>query len=213
MLEILELLNTHYPQFDEALKNTIAKNASIKHFKSGDEMMRSGQYLKSTMLVTKGMVKLFTNGEDGGEFFMYYLEPGQACALSFVCAARNKKSDLEAIAMEDVEAILIPITLMDDLMVNHKNWYYFVIESYRTRYQELLEALRSVAFTGMDERLEYYLIKQQKAFQSNTLNLTHEQIANDLNSSRVVISRLLKQMENKGKVKLLRNVIEVNFLR
>lgn len=211
MADTLELLNKFYPQFDDALKQAIASKAVVKQFKSGDEMMRSGQYLKSTMLVTKGRVKLFTNGEDGEEFFMYYLEPGQACALSFVCAARNRKSDLEAIAIEDVEAIMIPIELMDDLMIKHKSWYYFVIESYRTRYQEVLDALRSVAFHGMDERLEYYLIKQKNAYQSNTLNLTHEQIANDLNSSRVVISRLLKQMENDGKVKLLRNAIEVNF--
>jgi CRP/FNR family transcriptional regulator len=211
MNNTLELLNKYYPQFDEDLKKYIASKAIVKEFKSGDEMMRSGQYLKSTLLVTKGRVKLFTNGEDGEEFFMYYLEPGQACALSFVCAARNKKSDLEAIAIEDVEAIMIPIELMDDLMIKHKSWYYFVIESYRNRYQELLDALISVAFHGMDERLEYYLIKQKNSFQNKTLNLTHEQIANDLNSSRVVISRLLKQMENNGKVKLLRNAIEVNF--
>lgn len=211
MNNILELLNKYYPQFDEDLKQYIASKALVKEFKSGDEMMRSGQYLKSTMLVTKGRVKLFTNGEDGEDFFMYYLEPGQACALSFVCAARNKKSDLEAIAIEDVEAIMIPIELMDDLMIKHKSWYHFVIESYRNRYQEVLDALRSVAFHGMDERLEYYLIKQKNSFQNKTLNLTHEQIANDLNSSRVVISRLLKQMENNGKVKLLRNAIEVNF--
>lgn len=211
MNNILELLNKYYPQFDEDLKQYISSKALVKEFKSGDEMMRSGQYLKSTMLVTKGRVKLFTNGEDGEDFFMYYLEPGQACALSFVCAARNKKSDLEAIAIEDVEAIMIPIELMDDLMIKHKSWYHFVIESYRNRYQEVLDALRSVAFHGMDERLEYYLIKQKNSFQNKTLNLTHEQIANDLNSSRVVISRLLKQMENNGKVKLLRNAIEVNF--
>jgi CRP/FNR family transcriptional regulator len=211
MKTTLALLNTYYPQFDEDLKQYIATKALVKEFKSGDEMMRSGQYLKSTMLVTKGRVKLFTNGEDGEEFFMYYLEPGQACALSFVCASRNKKSDLEAIAIEDVEAIMIPIELMDDLMIKHKSWYYFVIESYRNRYQEVLDALRSVAFHGMDERLEYYLIKQKNSFQSKTLHLTHEQIANDLNSSRVVISRLLKQMENDGKVKLLRNAIEVHF--
>jgi CRP/FNR family transcriptional regulator len=211
MKNTLALLNTYYPQFDEDLKQYIATKALVKEFKSGDEMMRSGQYLKSTMLVTKGRVKLFTNGEDGEEFFMYYLEPGQACALSFVCASRNKKSDLEAIAIEDVEAIMIPIELMDDLMIKHKSWYYFVIESYRNRYQEVLDVLRSVAFHGMDERLEYYLIKQKNSFQSKTLHLTHEQIATDLNSSRVVISRLLKQMENNGRVKLLRNAIEVNF--
>ena len=211
MKNTLALLNKYYPQFDEDLKQYIASKALVKEFKSGDEMMRSGQYLKSTMLVTKGRVKLFTNGEDGEEFFMYYLEPGQACALSFVCASRNKKSDLEAIAIEDVEAIMIPIELMDDLMIKHKSWYYFVIESYRNRYQEVLDALRSVAFHGMDDRLEYYLMKQKQSFQTKTLNLTHEQIANDLNSSRVVIYRLLKQMENDGKVKLLRNAIEVHF--
>ncbi len=211
MADILALLNKFYPQFDDALKHIIASKSVVKQFRAGDEIMRSGQYLKSTMLVTNGRVKLFTNGEDGEEFFMYYLEPGQACALSFVCAARNRKSDLEAIATEDVEAIMIPIELMDELMIKHKSWYYFVIETYRNRYQEVLDALRSVAFHGMDERLEYYLIKQKNAYHSNTLNLTHEQIANDLNSSRVVISRLLKQMENDGKVKLLRNAIEVNF--
>ena len=94
-------------------------------------------------------------------------------------------------------------------MINHKSWYYFVIESYRNRYQEILDALKSVAFHGMDERLEYYLVKQKNDLNSNHIQLTHEQIANDLNSSRVVVSRLLKQMEHKGIVKLHRNSIEL----
>jgi CRP/FNR family transcriptional regulator len=98
---------------------------------------------------------------------------------------------------------------MDDFMTKYKSWYYFVVESYRKRYQELLDALRSVAFHSMDERLEYYLIRQKNSINSSVLNLTHEQIARDLNSSRVVISRLLKQMEVKGKVKLNRNSIEL----
>ncbi|MCG9880236.1 MAG: Crp/Fnr family transcriptional regulator, partial [Bacteroidia bacterium] len=138
-----------------------------------------------------------------------YLEAGQACALSFVCAQKNKRSDLDAIVMEDTEAILIPIELMDEMMVKNKSWYYFVLDTYRSRFRELLDVIRSVAFHSMDERLAYYLVKQKNAFNSNIISITHEQIANDLNSSRVVISRLLKQMEAQGKVKLHRNAVEL----
>lgn len=211
MTEILQKLDTLFSQFDPELRNLIASKGSLKKFRAGDVIMQSGQYLKSTMLITSGRIKLFTDGEEGEEYFMYFLEAGQACALSFVCAARNKKSELEAIAIEDSEAILIPIELMDELMIKHKSWYYFVIETYRNRFQELLDVIKSVAFHGMDERLEYYLIKQKNTFQTKTLAITHEQIATDLNSSRVVISRLLKQMEQQGKLKLLRNSIELKF--
>ncbi len=211
MTEILQKLDTLFSQFDPELRNLIASKGSLKKFRAGDVIMQSGQYLKSTMLITSGRIKLFTDGEEGEEYFMYFLEAGQACALSFVCAARNKKSELEAIAIEDSEAILIPIALMDELMIKHKSWYYFVIETYRNRFQELLDVIRSVAFHSMDERLEYYLIKQKNTFQTKTLAITHEQIATDLNSSRVVISRLLKQMEQQGKLKLLRNSIELKF--
>jgi CRP/FNR family transcriptional regulator len=206
---ILKKLDEFYPQFDLALKQKIAEYAVLKTFKPDEELIHSGQYLKSSLLLTRGRVKLYTTGENGEEFFMYYLEPGEACALSIVCAARNKKSDLEAVATETTEAIAIPIEYLDELMINHKSWYYFVIESYRNRYQEILDALKSVAFHGMDERLEYYLVKQKNALNSNHIQLTHEQIANDLNSSRVVVSRLLKQMEHKGIVKLHRNSIEL----
>ena len=206
-----EALARHFPFFDEELKKVIEKHGRLASFKAGDVLMRSGQYMKYTMLITRGHIKMYTDGEEGEEFFMYYLEPGQACALSFVCAARNKKSDVEAIALDDSEAILLPIELMDELMTKYKSWYYFVLETYRSRYQEMLDVIRSVAFQSMDERLEYYLIRQKNALGTNTLTLTHEQIANDLNSSRVVISRLLKQMEQQGKVKLLRNAIELKL--
>ena len=171
--------------------------------------MNYGAEMKHTMLIIKGRVKIYTEGEEAEEFFMYHLEPGQACALSFICAARNKRSELEAVAAEETEVILIPLDAMDDFMTKYKSWYYFVVESYRKRYQELLDALRSVAFHSMDERLEYYLIRQKISSNNLILNITHEQIARDLNSSRVVISRLLKQMEIKGKVILNRNSIEL----
>ena len=207
----MNLLHTHFSRFEPELLDTISAKGITKNFKAGTQIIGSGEPMKYTMLVLSGRIKLYTEGENGEEFFMYYLEPGQACALSFVCAARNKKSDVEAFAIEDSEVLFIPVEYMDELMLKYKSWYIFVVETYRSRYQELLDAIRSVAFHAMDERLEYYLIRQKNAFNSTTLNLTHEQIANDLNSSRVVISRLLKQMENQNLVKLHRNSIELLF--
>ncbi len=206
---IKQILDKQYPQLDTELRERLASISSIKTFKANDEILRSGQYLKSIMLLTNGIVKLSTEGEEGEEFFMYYIEPGEACALSFICAARDKKSDISGVAIEDTEAILIPIEYMDELMTNHKSWYYFVLDSYRSRFKELLDVIQSVAFQSMDERLEYYLVKQKASLGSSHIHFTHEQIARDLNSSRVVISRLLKQMENKGKVKLSRNGIDL----
>lgn len=209
MEQIREKLDLYYPQFDDDLKAVIAANGRIQRFKAGDTIMQQGEFLKHTMLITKGRVKLLSEGDEGEEFFMYYLEAGQACALSFVCAQKNKRSDLDAMVIEDTEAILIPIELMDELMIKNKSWYYFVLDTYRSRFRELLDVIRSVAFHSMDERLAYYLVKQKNAFGGNIINLTHEQIANDLNSSRVVISRLLKQMESQNKVKLHRNAVEL----
>ncbi|MCU0422861.1 MAG: Crp/Fnr family transcriptional regulator [Bacteroidia bacterium] len=200
-----------FPSFDEALIDYLADYATLKTFKSGEVVMHPGEPILHTVLVTKGRLKLYTLGDDGEEFFMYYLEPGEACAMSLICAIKNKKTELEGIALEDTEVIRVPVQITDHLMSHYKSWYHFVTENYRKRFQELLDVLKSVAFNGMDERLYYYLIKQKNAYHKKMLPLTHEQIANDLNSSRVVISRLLKQMENEQQVKLHRNAIELLF--
>lgn len=212
MEEIKAIIDKHFGQFEEELRSVLSKHGIRKSFKADEQIIRSGEMMRYTMMVTSGKIKLYTDGENGEEYFMYYIEPGEACALSFVCAAKNKKSDVEAFAVEDSEVIMIPIELMDELMVKYKSWYYFVIETYRSRYLELLDVIRSVAFHGMDERLTYYLVRQKNAFGVSTLSLTHEKIANDLNSSRVVISRLLKQMEIQGKLILHRNSIEIKAL-
>ena len=195
-----------FPSFDVKLANFIAKIAELKTFDEGAIMMKPGQYFKATMLITSGKVKLYREGEDGGEFFMYFLEKGYACALSMICATRNETSEIMAIATEETEVIMIPIQFMDELMTQYKGWYYFVLETYRSRFEELLIVIDNIAFKNMDERLEFYLRNQSKG--GREIQLTHQQIANDLNSSREVISRLLKKLENKKIVVLHRNHIE-----
>jgi CRP/FNR family transcriptional regulator len=204
---IVEKLKENYPMLEPALREEIARNSSIREFQAGDVLVKPGQFIKSTMLVTEGRVKVYKEGQEGGEFFMYYLDPGEACAVSMICAAKQEKSEILAKAIEDTEVVLLPIGLMDDLMGNYKTWYYFVLESYRRRFDELLSLMEHTVFYGLDERLDFYLKKQQLALNSSELRITHEEIASDLGTSRVVISRLLKQMELHGKVKLSRNAI------
>lgn len=210
--EILDKLKAFYPTLEPELMREIAENSMIREFSTGEILMRPGQFFKSTMLITKGRVKVYKEGDQGNEFFMYYLEPGNACALSMICAARQEQSELLAKTIESCEVILVPISLMDNLMAKYRTWYYFVLESYRNRFEELLNLIDHTVFKGLDERLEFYLKKQRDAFKSDELKITHEEIANDLGSSRVVISRLLKSMEQAGKLKLNRNVIDLKNL-
>jgi CRP/FNR family transcriptional regulator len=202
-----EELMAHFPAFDRELANFISSIGEIRTFPEGEMMMRTGQYFKYSMLVVRGRVKLYREGDDGNEFFMYFLEAGQACALSMICASRNMSSAIMAVADEETEVIQIPITQMDKLMTTYKSWYHFVLENYRSRFEELLVVIDNIAFKNMDERLEWYLERQASKLGKN-LALTHQQIADDLNSSREVISRLLKKMEKNGSLSLGRNAIE-----
>lgn len=197
-----------FPMFDNKLAEYISGIAEVKTFDEGTIMMKTGQYFKATMLIVDGKVKLYREGEDGNEFFMYFLEGGNACALSMICATRNQASQIMAIAVETTEVIMIPIQYMDIMMTEYKSWYHFVLETYRGRFEELLVVIDNIAFKNMDERLEWYLRNQAK--DNREIHLTHQQIANDLNSSREVISRLLKKMENNKMVVLHRNHIELD---
>ncbi len=205
---IKNYLETHFKNFEPALRDRIEENASIKVFEPDEILMTTGQVFRSTILVVEGTIKLYREGPEGGEFFMYYLEPGNACALSMICAAKKEASEIMAKAVEKTKVITLPIELMDELMRNYKTWYYFVLETYRSRYEELLVVIDHIAFKGMDERLDFYLRNQVKKLQSKELKLTHSEIASDLSSSREVISRLLKKMEQKGDLMLHRNYIE-----
>jgi len=206
--KIRQYINIHFPFFEPGLKEKIEEVALLKQFPAGELIMRQGQYFKHTVLIAEGLVKLYREGDDGDEVFIYHINPGQACALSIICAAKQETSQVLGKAVEDTTAILIPVAVIDELMKNYKTWYYFVLENYRDRFDELLLLLDHVIFKGMDERLEFYLENQVKQKGSNELNITHQEIAQDLNSSREVISRLLKKMAIDKKVRLERNAIQ-----
>ncbi len=200
-------LDTVFPTFEPDLKLKLAKESTLKLIPAGEVIMRTGQYFKYTLLIASGKVKLYREGDDGEEAYIYTLQAGNACALSMICNTRQQTSEITAVTLEDTTAIMVPIQLMDSLMQQYKSWYYFVIDNYRSRFEELLTVLDSVIFKGMDQRLEFYLKNQVKSRGTKELSMTHSEIANDLNTSREVVSRLLKKMEQDKKIQLFRSHI------
>ena len=207
-----QVLHEVFPSFEPALQKDLLLHSETRSFDAGEPLLRSGQSFRATMLIVSGLVKVYRQDDDGNEFFMYYLQPGQACALSMVCATRQQTSEVMAKAVKDTEVMAIPLSYMDIWMTQYKTWYHFVLETYRSRFEELLVTLDHVAFRAMDERLEFYLRQHQQSLQKNLIEINHQQIADELNSSREVISRLLKKMEQLGKIKLHRNAIEILHL-
>jgi CRP/FNR family transcriptional regulator len=198
-----------FPSFSNELIKEIEENAVFQSYKTGDILMRTGQYINYTLMLTKGQIKIYREGENGGEFFMYYIQPGQACAISMICASKTQTSQIMAKAIEDIDLIMIPLPLMEKWMMEHRSWSDFVIFTYRSRFEEVLEVVDSIAFRAMDERLEFYLKRNADACGCKDLKLSHQEIGTDLNTSREVISRLLKKMEQRGMVRLHRNHIEL----
>ena len=202
-----EDLKQLFPNLEEPLFEELLKHGTVREVKAGETLLRVGQTIRSTILLLEGVVKLYREDEEGKEFFIYHLNPGQACSLSLVCAVRQETSEVLAKAMTDATVLSIPLNFMDQWMSKYKSWYQFVITSYRDRFEELLKTIDAIAFSNMDQRLENYLEKQVEKLGKN-LKITHQEIATDLNSSREVISRLLKKMEAKGWLVIYRNSIE-----
>lgn len=196
-----------FPNLEEELYEELIKHGDIKEIPGGTVLLKAGQAIRSTMLVLDGIVKLYQEDDEGNEFFMYNLQQGQACAVSMICTYQQEKSQVTAKAMTDVTLLTIPLEYMDKWLSKYKSWHYFVIKTYRSRYEELLGTINEIAFKNMDERLEFYLKKQVKQFGKH-VKLTHQEIATDLNSSREVISRLMKRMEKNGWLIINRNSFE-----
>ena len=204
-----EELLKYFPSFEKTLAEEISQRGEIKNFQEGEFLMRTGQYIRSTMLVLEGLVKIYREDDEGNEFFMYYIEGGKACALSMICALKQDTSEITAKAVMNTSVISIPLSFMDQWMTQHKSWYQFVLGTYRERFEELLQTIDHIAFRNLDERLVFYLKRHEEKLKSKIIPLTHLEIAQELNSSREVITRLLKKLSDKGMVKMHRQHLEI----
>ena len=208
MLKDPEIKNL-FPSFENALLTEIEEHAELIEYEEGEDMMKSGQNIKFTMLIKEGLVKRYREDEEGNEIFMYHLEPGQACALSIMCAVQNRTSEIKATAVKHTTVYAIPVFFVEEWMKKYRSWYQFVISTYRSRFEELLNTIDAIAFKNMDERLVIYLKKHAEIANSTTISVTHAQIASELSTSREVISRLLKKLAEKGLIKVNRQNIEI----
>ena len=144
-----------FPELEDALYDEFLLHGTVKEIKAGETLLRAGQTIRSTLLILEGFIKLYREDDEGNEFFIYNLHAGQACSLSLVCAMKHQTSEVLAKALTDAVVLSIPLEYMDKWMHKYKSWYQFVINSYRSRFEELLKTIDAVAFSNMDERLEF----------------------------------------------------------
>ncbi len=191
------------PELLEKLK----QNSITKNYKAGDIILQENSHIRSIPIVTKGALKVIRTEEDGREILLYYIKAGESCIMSFLGGLHNETSKVKAEVEKDAEILFLPVEKVSLFIKEHPQWLDYIFRLYHKRFEELLDVVNAIAFKKVDERLLDLLHKKKDLTQNSTLNITHEQLANELGTARVVVSRLLKQLESLGKVKLGRNKI------
>ncbi|HQW02404.1 MAG TPA: Crp/Fnr family transcriptional regulator [Saprospiraceae bacterium] len=205
----MEIVEQFKSLFEPELVKALDKNARLVEVKAGETILEIGQTVRTMPIILSGTVKVSRIDEDGKELLLYYVNPNESCAMTFTCCMQQYPSEVQAVAEEDVQMLTIPINFMDEWLVKYPTWKSFVMKTIRNRFHEMLNVIDQIAFQKLDERLVYYLKEKSKVTGSTLINLSHEQIASELATTRVVISRLLKALENDKKVLLYRNQIKL----
>ena len=203
-------LNENYGTlFEQELLDEIVRVGTFKEVPEGIKLIEIGEYIKSMPLLISGAIKILREDKDGDELLLYYLEKGETCSMTLSCCMSQSISEIRAVAETDTKLIMVPVQKMEEWTAKYKSWRNFVFESYHNRLNELLSTIDSIAFQNMDERLLGYLKEKSRINENKIIHNTHQEIAYDLHSSRVVISRLLKKLEEMGKIELHRNFIKI----
>lgn len=209
----LDLLKAHLGYIlEDSLLEEMAQVAKVRETAADEIVVNVGDHLQMIPIVIEGSIKISRENDNGEELLLYYIEGGDTCAMSLQCCTRKIDSQIKATAMEPSLLLMFPSEKMEHWLDQYKSWRRYILDSYHTRMLELMESIDAIAFMNLDQRLLKYLSDQAKILGSLEINLTHQQVADDLHSSRVVISKLLKQLEVKGELKLLRHkIILTNF--
>ena len=209
-ISMLDGLERNYAYFfeDDLLKE-IQEVGKLKQVSEGSIIMDIGDKITNMPLILNGAIKVMREDEEGDDLILYFVEQGDTCAMTITCCMGETKSEIRAIAETDTNILMIPVQKMQEWMHKYKTWQSFILQSYHERMKELLEAIDGIAFLKMDERLLRYLRDKAMVNRDDLVKTTHQEIADDLHTSRVVISRLLKKLEKDGKIKLNRNSIKV----
>ena len=190
-----------------ALLAKLNEHGILKTYKAGDTVLGENAHIRSIPIVTKGVLKVFRTDEDGREILLYYIKAGESCIMSFLGGLHHETSKVKAEVEEDVEILFLPVEKVSLFIKEYPQWLDYIFRLYHKRFEELLEVVNAIAFKKVDERLLNLLKMKAGLNGKNTIAVTHEQLANDLGTARVVVSRLLKKLEENGTVQLGRNEI------
>lgn len=205
-LSVAEFQQVFPDIYERSTVEVILETAKLKKLRADDWMVDIGDPIVYMPLLLKGQLRILREDEEGHELLLYYIRPGETCAMSLTCCSGNAVSNVRAVAEEDTELLLLPIQIIDEWTTKYPSFKSFILKTYQRRFEELLNTIDSIAFHNLDDRL-WQLLKQKSEKEGSVLKTTHQELANQLNSSREVISRLLKQMERKGKIQMGRNKI------
>ncbi|MDX2173822.1 MAG: Crp/Fnr family transcriptional regulator [Bacteroidota bacterium] len=195
--------------FEKELITDIINSGDVRNLKEGEVLMDYGKPVRFMPIILSGTIRVMRRDEEDREIILYYLSSNESCAMAYACCMEAKKSEIKAIAEDNVELITIPHNKLDEWLVKYPSWKSYIFSSFTQRFNELLKSLESIAFHKLDERLINYLKSKSKITGKNAILLSHNQIAEEMGTSRVVISRLLKQLENDKKLILYRNEIKL----
>jgi len=209
---VLNDFRKQYNFLEKELLDEIRGKGVVKTFQSGETLIREGQFISSFPLILKGLIRVSRTNQDGNELLLYYLRENEVCAMSLTCCMANMKSSIMAYVEEETEVIMLPVALLDEWMCKYQTWKQFVMQSYQLRFRDLIETVDTLAFMKLDERLENFFKTRHSKSGETTFYGTHQYLALQLNTSREVISRLLKKLENEGKIELSRNFIDFHKL-
>ncbi len=204
------VLNTEFNSSPELVEK-LYQYGITKTYQEGDIILDENSSIRSIPIVMKGMMKVIRTDEDGREILLYYIKAGESCIMSFLGGMHNEKSIVKAEVEEDTEILFLPVDKVSLFIKEYPEWLDYIFRLYHKRFEELLDIINAIAFKKVDERLLNLLHKKSELSNSSTIIITHEQLANELGTARVVISRLLKQLEEEGRLKLGRNKIQLLF--
>lgn len=189
------------------LNEKISNYGTLKKFNEGDIILNENAYIQAIPIVLKGSLKVLRTDEDGREILLYYIKAGESCIMSFLSGIHHDTSKVKAIVEESSEILFLPMDKVTLLIKDNPEWTDYIFRLYHKRFEELLETVNAMAFQKLDERILTLLKKKVDLHASKELNITHQQLAEELGATREVVSRLLKQLENQKLLKLFRNKI------
>ncbi len=195
--------------FEEALLEEITRVGTLRDVPADFELMDIGEPIKGVPLMLSGAIKISREDINGDELLLYYLEEGDSCTMTMAWEMGQQKSQIRAVTELPSQLIMVPLTAVEDWSTRFPSWRKFIFQSYHKRMEELLATVDSIAFDQLEKRLWEYLLEKKRVVKANTLSITHQTIAQEMHSSRVVISRLLKRLEVENKIRLHRNAVEL----